>query len=115
MLPFRQLLKPDKKFDWTDELDKLFQESRLVIIAEIKEGIRIFDVTWEEHVINTLHRQEQADLSHNRLVEGRDRLLPFPEALQMPIDCTLMLPWRMEIDSGWQPVHAPSRILLCSQ
>lgn len=43
MLPFRELLKPDNKFSWTDELDRLFKESKSVIIGEIEEGVRIFD------------------------------------------------------------------------
>ena len=41
--PFRQLLKPDQKFVWTDHLNCLFEESKDVIIGEIEEGVRIFD------------------------------------------------------------------------
>ena len=43
MLPFKKLLSPSTPFVWTDELDKLFQESKRVIIKEIKEGVEIFD------------------------------------------------------------------------
>ena len=43
MLPFCQLLKPGAPFKWTDELDRLFNESKSVILTEIKEGVRIFD------------------------------------------------------------------------
>ena len=43
MLPFRNLLKPDTPFQWTDELDKLFEESKTVIINEIQKGVEIFD------------------------------------------------------------------------
>ena len=43
MLPFCQLLKPGAPFKWTDELDCLFNESKSVILTEIKEGVRIFD------------------------------------------------------------------------
>ena len=39
MLPFRQLLKPKTPFVWTEEMDKLFQESKDVIIGEIEEGV----------------------------------------------------------------------------
>ena len=43
MLPFRQLLKPNTTFQWTDELHNLFEESKHVIASEIEEGVRIFD------------------------------------------------------------------------
>ena len=43
MLPFRNLLKPTNKFEWTDELDQIFQESKKVIIKEIQTGVEIFD------------------------------------------------------------------------
>lgn len=45
MLPFRQLLKPSTPFHWDDDLDNLFEESKLVILSEITEGVRIFDKT----------------------------------------------------------------------
>ena len=37
MKPFRHLLKPKVKFEWTEELDSLFEESKQVIIDEMKE------------------------------------------------------------------------------
>ena len=43
MLPFRQLLKPNTRFDWNEDLDQLFQESKQKIIDEIKHGVQIFD------------------------------------------------------------------------
>ena len=43
MAPFRHLLKPRVQFQWTDELDQLFQKSKRVIIEKIKEGVAIFD------------------------------------------------------------------------
>jgi hypothetical protein len=43
LLPFRQLLKPETPFKWDSALDQIFEESKLVIINEINEGIRIFD------------------------------------------------------------------------
>ena len=45
MSPFRALLKPGTHFNWTDELDQLFRESKQVIIKEIHEGVQIFDKT----------------------------------------------------------------------
>ena len=43
LLPFRELLKPNTTFVWTDELNNIFEVSKKVIIEEIKEGVRIFD------------------------------------------------------------------------
>ena len=45
MLPFRNLLKPGNKFEWTPELDRIFQESKHIIINEIHRGVEIFDKT----------------------------------------------------------------------
>jgi len=57
MIAFRQLLRPDTAFQWNDELENAFQESKKVIAKEIEEGIAIFN------------------LLGNRLVQIRDRLL----------------------------------------
>lgn len=43
MLPFRQLLKPSTPFQWNGNLDALFKESKIAIVNDIKEGVRIFD------------------------------------------------------------------------
>jgi len=43
MMAFRQLLRPDTAFQWNDELENAFQESKKVITKEIEEGIAIFD------------------------------------------------------------------------
>ena len=43
MLPFSELLQPNSTFNWNDQLDSLFNESKSVIIDEIEEGVRIFD------------------------------------------------------------------------
>ena len=43
MLPFRDLLKPSKKFHWDDNLQEAFEESKLTITKEIEKGVRIFD------------------------------------------------------------------------
>ena len=45
MLPFRQLLKPGTRFTWTDHLNRLFEETKSVIISEIHKGVTIFDKT----------------------------------------------------------------------
>ena len=43
MLPFRELLKPNKKFHWDESLDDAFQQSKKIIIQEIHNGVQIFD------------------------------------------------------------------------
>ena len=45
MLPFRELLKPSTKFEWTDELENMFHQTKQFIISEIKKGVEIFDPT----------------------------------------------------------------------
>ena len=42
MLPFRQLLKHDAPFIWTNELKDIFQESKSAIISEIEKSVQIF-------------------------------------------------------------------------
>ena len=47
MEPFRELLKPPaqgKKVYWDDNLTKLFEESKLIIVDAIKQGIKTFKV-----------------------------------------------------------------------
>ena len=43
MQPFRHLLKPKTKFEWTPALDAVFAESKQRIVEEIKEGVRLFE------------------------------------------------------------------------
>ena len=43
MSPFRNLLKPGKLFEWNDQLDNIFKESKDLIIGEICNGVEIFD------------------------------------------------------------------------
>ena len=45
MQPFRHLLKPNTPFQWTSELDAIFEESKVAIVREIEEGVRIFDMS----------------------------------------------------------------------
>ena len=49
MQPFRDLIKPDKKFEWNDELQHLFEETKDVLIKQCIEGIkdiRHYSETW---------------------------------------------------------------------
>ena len=43
MLPFRNLLKPQETFTWTEELERAFVESKKLIVEAIKEGVKTFD------------------------------------------------------------------------
>ena len=45
MLPFRQLLKPDIPFQWNEEMQLIFEQSKNIIINDIKNGVYIFDKT----------------------------------------------------------------------
>ena len=43
--PFKKFLSPKVKFEWTGELDSLFNKSKDQIVEAIKEGVKIFDPT----------------------------------------------------------------------
>ena len=43
MRPFRDLLKTSVKFEWTDELNKVFEQSKLEIVNAMKEGVKLFE------------------------------------------------------------------------
>ena len=45
MLPFRELLKPSKSFQWNGELQQAFEQSKTTIVKEIHNGVEIFDKT----------------------------------------------------------------------
>ena len=45
MLPFKPFLSKDKKFEWSEEMDRIFEQSKVAIIDAIKEGVRIYDIT----------------------------------------------------------------------
>ena len=43
MLPFRELLNPGIAFHWDENLNDVFEESKITIIHEIDNGVNIFD------------------------------------------------------------------------
>ena len=45
MAPFRHLLQPKTKFEWTEGLDSLFHKSKEAIVNKIIEGVSLFDPT----------------------------------------------------------------------
>ena len=69
MQPFRHLLKPATKFVWTPELDRLFELSKDIIINEMQDGVRLFDISrptclstdWSVQGIGFILRQKYCD------------------------------------------------------
>ena len=43
MAPFREFLKPDTKFGWTQEIDEAFNSSKVENVRLVKDGVKIFD------------------------------------------------------------------------
>ena len=43
MAPFRHLLSPKTKFEWTKEMEEVFVKSKESIVNKIIEGVRLFD------------------------------------------------------------------------
>ena len=43
--PFRRFLSPKVKFEWNQELDNIFEETKLRIVEAIRDGVQIFDIT----------------------------------------------------------------------
>ena len=43
MKPFREPIKTSKKFNWTPELEKLFDATNSLIISKVEHGIQSFD------------------------------------------------------------------------
>ena len=43
MSPFRHLLSPNTPFEWTDDLEAAFSDSKSTILEMIKKGVYSFD------------------------------------------------------------------------
>ena len=43
MKPFQDLIKPNNKSTWNAELDKIFRDSKSILISMVKQGIHSFD------------------------------------------------------------------------
>ena len=69
MQPFRELVKVNSKFHWNDALDKLFQESKQLLLSKVSDGIRMFDINrytcvqsdWSKEGIGYLLLQQHCD------------------------------------------------------
>ena len=44
MAPFRDLVRPNRKFYWDSQLDKLFNTTKDKLIALVKHGVRVYDI-----------------------------------------------------------------------
>ena len=43
MSPFRESLKPGNKFHWDDQMQQLFEQSKIEIVNAVRNGVRLFD------------------------------------------------------------------------
>ena len=71
MEPFRKFLSSKVKFEWTDQLNSIFVESKLRIVEAIKEGVKIFDLTDTLAYRLTGPRKESATFSPNSTAIAR--------------------------------------------
>ena len=75
MLPFRDLLKPNKEFNWNEDLQTTFDQSKIAITQEIANGVRIFDKSkptclatdWSKHGIGYWLFQKHCSCPSNYL------------------------------------------------
>ncbi len=91
MATFRELVKPNSKYQWTDELKILFEKCKEKIIDQVREGVKRFDTKRITCI--------QTDFSH----DGVGYLL-----LQKYCNCSLENV-RVCCEDGWKLVFAGSR------
>ena len=92
MAPFRELVKPNSKFQWTNELEALFLEAKERIIAQVREGVRSYDT------------KRRTCLQTDWSKEGLGYLL-----LQKYCQCPMQTAQTACCYSGWRLVFAGSR------
>ena len=71
MAVFRPFLSPKNKFEWSDELQQAFDESKAAIIDAIMSGVEIFDPAlrtclrpdWSKQGIGYFLMQQRCDCS----------------------------------------------------
>ena len=76
MQPLRDLIRPNQKCYWDNNLNKLFESSNQVIIDLVKEGVQSFDLTrqtcmepdWSVDGVGYFLLQKHCDCSKNSLV-----------------------------------------------
>ena len=92
LAPFRPFLSPKQKFEWSDELNKTFANSKTAIVNAIQRGVEIFDLT------------RRTCLRPDWSVRGIGYFL-----LQKHCDCKSSIPDCCQ--SGWRIVLPGSRFL----
>ena len=45
MLPFRELVKRNAKFTWNNNLQQIFDESKITLVNAVRDGVKSFDHT----------------------------------------------------------------------
>ena len=128
MAPFRPLLSPKNKFEWTEDLEVAFQRSKALIIEEIKEGVEIFDperktcltTDWSKSGIGYfLHQQHCECFSDNpgcckdgwRVTLAGSRFLKDAETRYAPVEGeALAVAWALE-DSKYFTVGCPNLVI----
>ena len=93
MAPFRELLKQNTKFEWTSELDKVFEMSKLEIVKLVKDGVKMFD------------QELVTCLSTDFCKSGLGWILQ-----QKTCECSVISP--ICCDSGWRLVLAGGRFTI---
>ena len=93
--PFREVLKKDTRFQWTDELEGLFQESKALIISEIYQGVEIFD------------KARPTCLATDWSKDGLGFWL-FQKALLLPFHNAILLQGRLENHTRRKPIYPRS-------
>ena len=78
--PFRKFLSPKTPFEWDDELELIFEKSKLLIIDAIQQGVRIFEMSrttclwtdWSKSGIGFFLSQKHCDCTSNSFGCCRD-------------------------------------------
>ena len=113
--PFRKFLSPKEEFIWTEELDSIFEETKVKIVEAIREGVKIFDINrhtclrtdWSKKGIGFLLAQKHCNcslsLSHGccpdgwRITLAGSRFLSPAEKNYAPIEGeALAVAWALE-------------------
>ena len=72
--PFRDLLKPGNKFYWDDCLNRTFEESKKVILENVKEGVQIFDPTRRTRILTDWSKTGTGFVMSQKYCECRSEL-----------------------------------------
>ena len=124
MEPFREMVKAERTFHWDETLEKLFHESKVLLLSKVVEGIRTFDPKhqtclqpdWCQNGIGYLLLQKYCDCSLEkapvccpdgwRLVYAGSRFTQVAESKYAPTEGeTLAVTWALN--------HAKNFILGC--